>query len=63
MFGFDRQGTPFRSRNPKSRLREESLWLLESDLSRLELLEAHIEKLATLIEEKNSLLKHLRDHL
>jgi hypothetical protein len=53
------KGTPLSSRNPKSRLREESLWLLESDLSRLEPLEAHIEKLATLVEEKASLLKPL----
>jgi hypothetical protein len=53
------KGTPFSSRNPRSRLREASSWLLESDLSRSEPLEAHLEKLATLIEEKISQLKYL----
>ena len=53
------KGTPFSSRAAKSRLRQESLWLLESSLDRLEPLDAHLEKLAVFIEEKAAQLKNL----
>lgn len=52
------KGEPFSSRNP-SRLRQESLWLLESGLDSSEPLDAHMEKLADFIQEKAVLLKYL----
>lgn len=53
------KGEPFSSRNSRSRLRQESLWLLESGLDSSAPLDAHIEKLAASIEEKAVLLKNL----
>lgn len=52
------KGKPFSSRNP-SRLRQESLWLLESGLNSSEPLDAHMEKLADFIQDKAVLLKYL----
>lgn len=53
------KGTPFSSRNPKSRIRKESVWLLESGLESSESLDVHIEKLVLFVEENTDLLKNL----
>lgn len=53
------KGTPVSSRNPKSLLRQESVWLLESGLDNSEPLDTHIAKLISLVEGKFDLFKEL----
>jgi hypothetical protein len=48
------KGTPISKRNPNSKLRQHSVWILESGMARTEPLESHIEKLALLLKENES---------
>lgn len=46
-------------RNPKSKIREENLWLLESGLSDQESLETHIKYFLTFLKEKAESIREL----
>jgi Domain of unknown function (DUF4279) len=53
------KGTPLSHRNPKSKLREQTIWLLESGLDSSVSLERHIEHLVKIVENKINLFKEL----
>ena len=48
------KGTRMSSRNPNSRIRQASSWILASTLNKEELLSTHIEQLISLIEERTN---------
>lgn len=53
------KGTPLSRRNPKSAVRQESLWIKESGLDSSEPINTHISSLISLIENKVDLFKQL----
>jgi hypothetical protein len=53
------KGTLTSPRNPHSKIREESMWILDSDLTDSQPLEAHITKLIGYIEQNITVLKDL----
>jgi hypothetical protein len=48
---FHEKGTPINTRNFNSRLREESVWILDSEVIEEEVLSTHIEQLLSFIEK------------
>jgi hypothetical protein len=48
------KGTPMSSRNPNSRIRQGSSWILDSKLNKEETLSAHLEQLVCFIEERTN---------
>jgi len=54
------KGTRMSVRNPKSRIRQESVWILESGINSEELFDVHLERLVFFIEEKAEQLQQLR---
>jgi len=53
------KGTRMSIRNPKSRIRQESVWILESGINSEEPFDAHLERLVSFIEEKAEQLQRL----
>lgn len=53
------KGTPLSKRNPKSAVRQQSVWILESGLDSSQPLAQHIACLVALVEEKIDVLKKL----
>jgi hypothetical protein len=54
------KGQPYSKRNPKSNIREENLWILESVLDEYEPLELHIRHLLTFLKTKAEFIKGLQ---
>jgi hypothetical protein len=55
-----RKGEPSSKRNPKSRAREENLWLLKSRLSNQDTIESHIEYFLSFLKENEDGIKYLQ---
>jgi hypothetical protein len=55
-----RKGELSSKRNPKSRVREENLWLLESQLSDQDTIESHVEHFLSFLKENDDGIKYLQ---
>jgi ribosomal protein L19 len=53
------KGDLISKRNPQSPVRQESLWILESDLSKLLPMEEHLDQITDLIEQKVDVLRSI----
>jgi hypothetical protein len=53
------KGTLLSKRNPKSQIRQDSLWILDSELHDSELLDWHIKQLVSFAEDKSAVFEQL----
>jgi hypothetical protein len=56
-----KKGEPYSKKNPKSRVREETIWLLESQLSNQETIESHINYFLSFLKENEYGIKWLQE--
>ena len=54
------KGEPFSKRDPKSRVRKENLWLLESELSDQNAIETHVKYFLAFFIEKKDVIRGLK---
>ena len=54
------KGEQYSKRNPKSKIREENIWIFESELDEQELLQSHIEYFLSFLKENSDSIRELQ---